>query len=406
MKHELIQLLLSKDFYNNNKHRVRASMFDDSDLKPLYFTVVQAHERMEGDLSVTDLSALFEIENPTLTRAKRDNIKLLLEEIAEKPAMSVDVAEEVLQKNWQQEVGRDLANMGLGIAEGSIDTLSPVKTLLEKVKDDFTLDSEVKECSKDVHEILEETSDDARWKFNIRTLDYHVPGIAAGELAIFFARPETGKTAFHISLAYGPGGFAEQGAKVHTMVNEEPAKRTMLRAMSAWSGMNKDEIRDDPEFCAAEWRSILDNVNMFDAQGTSIEEIDAYCERHKPDVLVVDQLDKVDVSGNFQRTDEKLRAIYTQAREIAKRHELAFIAVSQASADAEGKTRLNPTEMEGSKTGKFAEADMIIGIGRHSYGMDDEEDYTRHLTLGKNKISGWHGTVVCTIQPKISRYAA
>jgi replicative DNA helicase len=179
----------------------------------------------------------------------------------------------------------------------------------------------------------------------------------------------------------------------------------MLPAMSCFTGMTKEEIFEDPQFTAQEWKIIHDKVNMFDAQGVSIEQIDSYCELRKPDILVVDQLDKVHVSGNFSRTDEKLREIYTQAREIAKRHNLALIAISQASADAEGKTRLNPSEMEGSKTGKFAEADMIIGIGKHDQsGVDDEPDYTRHLTVGKNKITGWHGTVICEIQPKLSRY--
>ena len=179
----------------------------------------------------------------------------------------------------------------------------------------------------------------------------------------------------------------------------------MLRAMSAFTGVTKEEIKADPKFVASEWSTIYPNVNMYDAQGMTIEQIDAYCDTHNPDVLVVDQLDKVQVSGIFSRTDEKLREIYTQAREIAKRHDLAFIAISQASADADGKTRLNPSEMEGSKTGKFAEADIIIGIGKHdTSGIDDEPDYTRHLTVGKNKITGWHGTIICEIQPKLSRY--
>ena len=178
----------------------------------------------------------------------------------------------------------------------------------------------------------------------------------------------------------------------------------MVRAASAWTGMTDKEMVDDPEFAKAEWNAIKDNVKIRDAHGMSIEAIDAYCEVHKPDVLVVDQLDKVQVQGTFSRTDEKLREIYTQAREIANRHDLAFIAISQASAEAEGKTRLNPTEMEGSKTGKFAEADLIIGIGRHEYGVDEDPDYTRHLCVGKNKISGWHGTIVCLIEPRISRY--
>jgi len=404
VKQEIIQLLLNREFYLKNKHRVNQSLFDDSDLKPVYRTLVRAHEKYETDLTIQDLQALFESENPTMPDAKLANIKILMRELAARPPINPEIAEEVLHRTYQQKIGNDIANIGIEIESGSLRDLTVLKRLLDKVNDDFTVIDDVLECTTDLDELLADTSDDNRWKFNIRSLDNKVPGITKGELCILFARPETGKTAAHVSLCYSPGGFADQGAKVHTFVNEEPARRTMVRAASAWTGMTDKEMVDDPEFAKAEWNAIKDNVKIRDAHGMSIEAIDAYCEVHKPDVLVVDQLDKVQVQGTFSRTDEKLREIYTQAREIAKRHDLAFIAISQASADAEGKTRLNPTEMEGSKTGKFAEADLIIGIGRHEYGVDEDPDYTRHLCVGKNKISGWHGTIVCLIEPRISRY--
>jgi len=402
---EMIQLLLSKEFFEANKYRVRESMFDDSDYKQIYKSILRAHEKTDEDITMQDVSALYEIDNPSESRAKKENIRILLRELDNKPTLSPDVAEEVLQSAWRQDVGRSIMDMGNDILNGYTQELTPLKRLLEKTKDDFTPNIDIKPCTKDVFELLKENEADTRWTFNVRALRDKLPGVAGGELCIIFARPETGKTASHVSFCYGPDGFAEQGASVHTFVNEEKATRTMLRAMSAFTGITREEIYEDPRFVANEWRTIHDNVNMFDAQGVTIEQIDAYCENHKPDVLVVDQLDKVQVAGNFSRTDEKLREIYTQAREIAKRHDLAFIAISQASADAEGKTKLNPTEMEGSKTGKFAEADIIIGIGKHdTSGVDEEPDYTRHLTIGKNKITGWHGTIICEIQPKLSRY--
>lgn len=404
MKQELLQLLLNKDFYRNNKHRVYPSLFDGSDLKPLFNTIVDAHEQFDGDLTVTDVEALYDTKNPALNEIKKANVKMLLREIASRNTLTPEVAEEVLAETYKQKVGGEVAQIGIRMEDGEIKDLLPLKKLIDKVGDTISYQEQITHCSTDVDELLKDTSDENRWLFNIRSLKNKVPGVGAGELCIIFARPETGKTASHISLCYGPGGFAEQGASVHTMVNEEPAKRTMLRAISAWTGMSRQEIEQDPQFTRDEWGKIKDNVNMFDAQGVSIDEIDAYCERHKPDVLVIDQLDKVQVNGMFQRTDEKLREIYTQAREIAKRHSLALIAVSQASAEAQGKTILNPSEMEGSKTGKFAEADVIIGIGCHAVGMDEEPDYTRHLTVGKNKITGWHGTIVCLIEPRVSRY--
>jgi hypothetical protein len=79
-----------------------------------------------------------------------------------------------------------------------------------------------------------------------------------------------------------------------------------------------------------------------------------------------------------------------------------LIGVSQASNDASGRTRLDYSMMEGSKIGKAAEADLIIGIGKDQ----DDESITRYLTVSKNKLSGWHGTILAQIQPEISRYVA
>lgn len=407
MKPELLKLLMNRDFYLTNKHKVKESMFDDSDLKPIYRTIVDAHEKYEADLNPTDVLALYESNNPAETRSKRENLRSLLKDVMSTEDLNAAIAEEVLHRAYQQDVGMRIANMGLSISEGIQDSLTDIRDYLSKVNEDFsTKQSSIEPCTTDIDELFAQIDEMPRWEFNIPALNAKVEGVAPGELCIVFARPETGKTAAHVSFAYGPGGWAEQGAKVHTFVNEEPSQRTMRRAMCAWTGINKDEIVEDMDFARDEWRSIKENVHMADAHGMSMDELEVYCEKHNPDIVVVDQLDKMQISGNFARTDEKLRAIYTKARDIAQRHSLAFIAVSQASAEAEGKTRLNPTEMEGSKTGKFAEADIIIGIGRTELGADEEPDHTRYLTVGKNKITGWHGVVICMLEPKVSRYVA
>jgi hypothetical protein len=59
--------------------------------------------------------------------------------------------------------------------------------------------------------------------------------------------------------------------------------------------------------------------------------------------------------------------------------------------------------MENSKTGKAAEADLIIGIGKHSMERDPE-DLHRSLCISKNKINGYHGEPNCRINKQLSRY--
>jgi len=150
------------------------------------------------------------------------------------------------------------------------------------------------------------------------------------------------------------------------------------------------------------WSHIKGNIKMFDTVDWTIDDIDAHCEKHKPDIIVVDQLDKIGVEGKFSRTDEKLRIIYTSAREIAKRRNCVVIAISQASADAHNKAYISFDWMENSKTGKAAEADLIIGVGRNP--VVDTENKNRNLCISKNKINGFHGEINCTITRELSRY--
>jgi hypothetical protein len=59
--------------------------------------------------------------------------------------------------------------------------------------------------------------------------------------------------------------------------------------------------------------------------------------------------------------------------------------------------------MENSKTGKAAEADLIIGVGKRQ-DMGGEENMDRSLCISKNKINGYHGVIDAKIYREISRY--
>ena len=187
--------------------------------------------------------------------------------------------------------------------------------------------------------------------------------------------------------------------------NEEKSMRTKLRAVQACSGMTREEIAEKPELARSIYTSIRDNLIFKDTQDWDLDKINAYCERVKPDILVIDQADKVHISGTHNSSHERIRSLYTALRELSKRHNCALIAVSQASAEAEGKTRIDFSMLEGSKTGKAAEADVIIGIGKAAGGGDDEQNTERCLYISKNKLSGFHGAIYCNIQPEVSRYA-
>ena len=398
---QMIRLMLNKKFYTQYKGILSPTVFS-GDISSLYDTIQKAHDKYEEDLKVDELYSLHTaIFNPALTRAAKEKFSELVEDIKEVQEPNKEIAKDIMRILSDRDLAQRIAVESTEIFNGKEANFNEITTMIEKHKHGID-EEKVPAVTNDVNEVLDLLSVTTKWKFNIPVLKENVGGIGGGNLMIAFARPETGKTAFWVSLCAGPNGFAEQGAKIHAFINEEPAVRTQMRAISCYTGMTRQEIIDDIQTAQSYWGDIKDNISMFDTVDWSMDDIDTHCEKHKPDIIVIDQLDKINVSGTYSRTDEKLRQIYTSVREIAKRRDCAVIAISQASAEADNRNSVSFSQMENSKTGKAAEADLIIGIGRNA--NTDLENNIRTLCVSKNKINGYHGEPVCTIRREISRY--
>lgn len=173
------------------------------------------------------------------------------------------------------------------------------------------------------------------------------------------------------------------------MGNEEPVRKTRMRVAKSILELSRQEILLDKNKFIEKYKSeVLPYATFMDCVGTSIQEIEDYCFRNEVDVVFIDQLDKVRIDGEFSRGDERLKELYARSRELAKRNKVAVWAVSQASYEAHGREVIDYSMLDGSKTGKAGEADIIIGIG-----VSEHEDF-RTLKFSKNKINGYHGSIV------------
>ena len=398
---QLINLLLEKDFYEENKGRISKSMFTNGTGK-LYETITKAHSDSESNISIDELATLHtKVYNPALTRVAKENFYSLLEEIKkEKP--NKKIAKTILEAMHKQDIARRIAVVATGVYNNTEEgNFNDIQSLIDELKG--ISKEEYDTVTDDVIKLIEALKDNTKWKFNLTDLRNKVNGIGEGNLIIIFARPESGKTAFWVNLVAGRNGFATQGAKICALINEEPAIRTQMRLINAYTGMTFAEIKDNPQKAGDLWSQIKNQIRILDTVDWTLEKIDSYVAKEKPDILIIDQLDKVHIGGTFARGDEKLRAIYTGAREIAKRRDCSLIGISQASADASGKWDMTFDMMENSKTGKAAEADVIIGVG-YKPNSDYSNDNDRSLSVSKNKITGWHGKIMVKIVPELSRY--
>ena len=134
--------------------------------------------------------------------------------------------------------------------------------------------------------------------------------------------------------------------------------------------------------------------------------VETMCKSERPDIVVLDMGDKF-ASGTYSRPDEQLKANAIYARQIAKTYSCAVFYMSQLNAEAEGRQVLNQAMMEGSRTGKAAEADLMLLIGQPAQveGVD-EQATLRHINVVKNKVTGWHGMINCNLDYRTARFTA
>ena len=406
MEFALVKTLLNKEFYDNNKGVRCPDKLFTKDIRLVKKTIDYAMDTYEKDLSVAELEALF-FSNNTLTTANKESYKDVFRRINKEDAMSQGIAEEVLSKMFQQVVGEEVANIGFEYVNGGEHSLEPLRNLIKNYQDDFMPNLKVDWDDMSIDTLLKANDIECQWKWNIPSLKKRVEGISSGHFVIVGARPNTGKTSFHASTLASPGGFADQGAKCMVLCNEEPSHRVGARYLSAATTMSMEEVKGNYALAATRYKTVSENIYIKDSTGKDMAWVEAVVKACSPDVVVLDMGDKFASKGGSD-SHIYLKDAAIHARNIAKQHNCAIIWMSQLSADAEGKVYVDQSMMEGSKTGKASEADLMLLISRNKLVEGaDEQDPQRHLNIAKNKLKGgWHGVVHCELDGDRSQYTA
>jgi len=396
---------MDKSFYDDHRGSRCPQRLFSKDVRKIKQAIDTAMDRYERSVTPDEIEALFMSNNPTLTTAQKQAYSSLFAQVKREEPMGGDVAQEVLSKLFQQVVGEDVANIGFDMVNGDAGSLESLRNLLERYGDDFIPDLNIEWDDITIETLMAKAELEARWTFNIGPVTRKVEGVSGGQLIEVGARPNTGKTSFHASIIAGPGGFAHQGAKCIILCNEEPTHRVGARYLTAAAGMSAREVRDNMSKAQAMYEPVMNNIKIKEAGGRDMAWVESVCKSYKPDVLVLDMGDKFGVQGSFARQDEALKACAIYARQIAKTYDCAVFYMSQLSAEAEGRSQLNQSMMEGSRTGKAAEADLMILIGKSPSVEGQEEDSPlRHINIVKNKLNGWHGMVNCNLDYLTARY--
>ena len=404
----ILRTLLTKEKYDKLKSEIDISIFQNG-AREIYKTISNTYRDNPNitQINFSDLKlAYFNTYYPNTSYASQKSIHELIDSVERQEEPSDDVVATALKSMYRIKKADELARICLDISNNPSSTsLKQVEKFMANIDEEQT-QQESEAVTKDVDKIIEALQEQGEFKFNLPSLQTATNGIGRGNFMVIIARPETGKTAFWVSLVASTGGFAWQQKKVSIFANEEPAIRTQMRLLNSSTGLERSSILNGSRDIAKEkWATISPYIDNFDCVGKTMDDLDEYCSTNDVDILIIDQLDKINVAGKYNATHEKLREVYTQSRELAKRHNILVIGMSQASAEAQGRSRVTFSTMENSKTGKAAEADIILGIGKEDEEQNFMDDCVRFVTLSKNKLTGNHKEFEVILRPTISRFA-
>lgn len=224
-------------------------------------------------------------------------------------------------------------------------------------------------------------------------------GLKKGNHVVAFGRPEAGKSAFAINAACG---FARQGFKGIYFINEDRVEDILLRCVSNLTGIQKFELSDRcVEATDLAHENGYGNIICISASPGTLDQIERLVDRYTPDWMVIDQLRNVQIKEDNRVV--QLEKAATGIRNIAKMYNVATVSVTQAGDSASGKAILDMSDIDSSKTGIPAQADLMVGIG-----VTDELEMQgkRYLSLPKNKLGGRHESFPVNIDILLSRYTS
>ena len=390
--HKVIGFCLDYEFFHKVKNILDSSMFSGQ-LKELYNTIVHAHTTYEKNISKDELFALHIDKNPAMPSSSKTEIMGVVQSLPP-DANNFELQMDVVKNFWLRDRAREIGEKAIAIFTGESEDFGELQRMVDTVEDGRMSDKTTyTEIDSNLDELLDKGTGEPDFPFDWGLLGENVDGLWRGNLGIIFARPEVGKTTFCSFLA---SSYVKQKKKVVYWANEEPAHKIKLRIIQSHFNKTIQELEQERDTLRSRYQEeIQPYLVIMDSVGTSIEEVNEYGQLNKPDVMFCDQLDKFKVRGDFGRGDERLKEIYINAREIAKRNNLLLWAVSQASYEAHDRPFIDYAMLDNSKTGKAGEADMIIGIGKT--GSSEVENTVRHVCISKNKSNGWHGMINCNI---------
>ena len=390
MELRLLRSIVDREIYNECRDRISSSMFSE-DLQDIAEAIIDLHAEFSDGV---DMDVVLEhlLTKKVSSTAKNDLLGELISRINDVEPVTYDVTKKFITNLALKDQRITALNELARIIEKNGDSHEEVISILSKANYEEDIQGEV--VGSSLSELEQHYTTKNKFPFNVPKLQEAIGGLSKGNLLGVFGRPEVGKSSFVASLV---AGYMKAGIRTEYYANEEPGIKIMLNIRRAATGEDDAAIvaaiksKKDP----TNWPKWAEYLTVRQISDMSIETIMSRAQKAKPEVIVLDQVDKLSLKEKYDAGHERLRALYEKSRKIAKSCDCLVINVSQASIDAEGRYKVPYSMMDGSKTGKAGELDVALGVGKAGEMHPDNEDPRAQrigLMISKNKVNGWHGT--------------
>ena len=298
---------------------------------------------------------------------------------------------------WEKYIQRETAKSANMLVNASYDDYTEVDNILEKHS---RLITELKEIqpSKErkiedlVNEMIKVVEEDTNLiPFNLAHLDMFAGGMTRKEITVLGGRPGHGKTTLVINMVKG---LIDQGFTV-MLFNREMSNTEMLKKMVVmeskaleYGNIRRNELseKDKVEFNAVSDRikSDYENLIMYDgvrSLNDSLREI----AKHKPDVIIDDYIQLIDVSNVREGRRFEIEKIMQEYKWICKTENCSAILVSQLNREIEKRLDPRPRMSDYAESGvieQTAESAMFVFYG-HNFDNERYSPYNSELIVSK-----------------------
>ena len=326
------------------------------------------------------------VEHSAWKQEKLDTFSNLFTRLCEHEESGV--AEAIIEKYVIQEAANTIAELALKGAEGDVLNYDDIKTIINEMELEIGKVNELDDyvVTTDLEAIVNEL-ETGGMKWRTTFLNRSIGDLLPERLVCVAARPNVGKTTF---LATEATNFAAQLPDEKCVLwlnNEESGKAVFFRIVQACLQEEEGVLKASPIEALKEYTVKIgrkEKIVLINKADLTTDQIEEYCKKYNPGVIIIDQLWKVHGFEKSSGTDTaRLGAIFRWGREIAKRY-APVITVHQLKTEAHHVEYPSMDMLYLSGTVIQGEVDTMIMIGNNA---TPSQEKLRFMGITKQKMA-------------------